>query len=110
MIARFRRMATVETGVACATCVLAPLTAAVAFAGFKPADRYPVGERPVDVVTGDLNRDGKSDLVVSNSVSTTFSLLRGKGNGRFRPAMDYRAGDPRIGTANWIAIGGSGAQ
>ena len=106
MTGNYRTVRTGSSAVAALSFAMALLAAAVAVAGFKPADHYPVGERPVEVVTGDLNRDGKSDLVVSNSVSNTFSLLRGKGNGRFRPAIDFRAAPAHIaGGALGIAIG-----
>jgi hypothetical protein len=40
MIAALRRMAMVKISLAFTTCALAVLAAAVAFAGFKPADHY----------------------------------------------------------------------
>lgn len=55
------------------------------------------GVGPWDVVTGDLNGDGKLDLVVGNggvpgSNQGSVSVLVGFGNGRFAPKVDYSTG------------------
>lgn len=54
--------------------------------GFDRAD-YTVGWNPVAVATGDVNRDGKADLVVSNLYSPSVSVLLGNGDGTFRNQM-----------------------
>ena len=38
------------------------------------------------MVLGDVNGDGKPDLVVANSGSNTVSVLLGNGNGTFQPS------------------------
>jgi hypothetical protein len=53
--------------------------------GFTPAPGSPVavGDAPTSVATGDLDADGRSDLVVANSGSNNVSVLLGNGSGRF---------------------------
>ena len=43
---------------------------------------YPSGGTPVKIVTADLNRDGKADVVALNS-NNVLSILLGNGNGTF---------------------------
>ena len=63
--------------------------ASVAFAGFEPPINYRVNPSPTAIVTGDFNRDGNVDLVVTGcgdrNCSTTGSVivLLGNGNGKF---------------------------
>src|SRR5262249_27241820 len=59
---------------------------------FAPAVRLPVGLRPESVVTGDLNNDGKQDVVVLNQgqfpdFTSSVSVLLANGDGSFRPAV-----------------------
>jgi serine/threonine protein kinase len=56
-----------------------------------PTD-YPVGRQPHTVAVGDFNRDGHLDLVVSNMKSNTISVLLGRGDGTFRPAVEQATG------------------
>jgi len=44
------------------------------------------------VAIGDLNKDGKTDLVVANSGSNTVSVMLGNGHGIFRPKRDFAVG------------------
>lgn len=59
--------------------------------GFRPKIDYPTGQRPQQVVIGDLTGDGKPDLATGNR-SDTVSVLTNKGNGTFEPPVGYRAG------------------
>lgn len=43
-----------------------------------------VGQGPTRVVAGDLNADGKTDLVVTNWTENSISILKGRPKGRFR--------------------------
>lgn len=47
---------------------------------------------PVDVALGDLDGDGKLDLIASNIESGSVSLLRGNGDGTFRTPVDVAIG------------------
>jgi hypothetical protein len=68
---------------------------------FSTPASYPVGLVPFAIATGDLNGDGKPDLVVPNQSSNTVSVLLGKGDGTFQTAMNFAgAGAPRS-----VAIG-----
>jgi hypothetical protein len=68
--------------------VVAPATAG----SFQAAVNYHVGSSPLSVVAGDLNGDGKTDLVVANRDSGNVSVLLGSGAGTFAPAVNYTAG------------------
>jgi hypothetical protein len=53
---------------------------------------FGVGSGPRDVAFGDLNGDGKADMVVSNSFSNSISILRNTSNGStisFASRADY---------------------
>src|SRR5262245_43577330 len=51
-----------------------------------------VGTSPVAITTGDFDNDGFLDLAVVNSFSGTVSLLKNKGNGKFKTADSYPVG------------------
>ena len=57
---------------------------------------YAVGGQPFAVAAGDVNGDGILDLAVCNANTTgtgnTVSVLIGKGNGTFKPAVNYPTG------------------
>jgi hypothetical protein len=73
---------------------------------FTSAKDYPAGgeDDPTKVVLGDLNDDGKLDIVTANFASSTVSVLLGKGNGTFAPKTDYPTGvgptTPALGDLN----------
>lgn len=48
---------------------------------------YFTGYAPASVATGDLNGDGKADLVVANASESSLAILLGNGNGTFQPAV-----------------------
>jgi len=69
-----------------------------------PALRYTAstltaGTMPETVESGDLNGDGKADLVVANYVSNTISVFLGKGSGTFAAKVDYAVGSNPHGLA-----------
>src|SRR6516225_2759200 len=53
---------------------------------------FDVGSHPRSVAVGDLNGDGKPDLVVANLQSNTVSVLLGAGGGAFAAKVDYPTG------------------
>src|SRR5205814_7011230 len=72
---------------------------------------YAVGVGPASVAVGDLNGDGKVDLVVANSQEGTVSVLLGNGDGTFQPARSFEAGGG--GGPVWVIvvdINGDGKQ
>jgi hypothetical protein len=63
---------------------------------FQPAANYPVQELALSIATGDFNGDGIPDLVTTNACGNSpncamgsASVLLGKGDGTFQPAVNY---------------------
>jgi hypothetical protein len=69
---------------------------------FRPANGSPIniGGRPNDIAVGDLNKDGKLDVVTCND-GETVTVLLGDGRGGFAPAP----GSPLKTAAHMIAVG-----
>jgi len=69
--------------------ISAPLVSAQTYT-FNRSD-YATGQGPETLAVGDFNGDGKMDVVVgnTNSQSNTVSVLLGKADGTFAPAVDY---------------------
>jgi uncharacterized protein (TIGR03437 family) len=59
---------------------------------FLASVNIPAGNAPADVITGDFNGDGKLDIVVSNTGSSSISVFLGIGNGSFRSRRDFVLG------------------
>ena len=57
------------------------------------------GGAPVALATGDLNGDGKLDLVVVNYKANTVSILLGNGEGTFQTQVEYATGNGPMGVA-----------
>lgn len=58
--------------------------------GFAPYSNYYTGGGPSGVALGDVNGDGRLDIVTANSVSNTASVLPGLTGGAFGFRTDYR--------------------
>ncbi|RMD71201.1 MAG: hypothetical protein D6818_08085, partial [Bacteroidetes bacterium] len=58
----------------------------VAFPHF-PEPLFGVGKNPATLVSADFDADGVVDLATANERSNDLSILLGKGDGTFRPAM-----------------------
>jgi hypothetical protein len=50
---------------------------------------FGVGDAPESVAVGDVNGDGKPDLVVANEGTNTVSVLLGAGDGQFGLRHDF---------------------
>ena len=67
--------------------------------GFSSTSTYVVGSNPRSVAIGDLNGDGKPDLVVANIGSDNVSILLGDGNGAFGTVNTLTVGDQPLSVA-----------
>jgi hypothetical protein len=84
--------------IACWVVSLATLTLLVGGAGvagaavprFSVPVKHRVGDQPVGMVAGNLNRDRKADLATVDLESATVSVLLGRGDGSFRKRIAYR--------------------
>ena len=71
---------------------------AIAAPLLKGSLQFDTGLNPYSVAIGDLNGDGKLDLVTANGSFNGVSVLLGNGNGTFATAVSYGTGsDPRSG-------------
>lgn len=70
-------------------------TSTTGIISFETKVDYPTGAGPCYVSIGDLNSDGKPDLAVSNSTSSTISVFKNtsiRGEISFAPKVDYATG------------------
>jgi hypothetical protein len=65
---------------------------------FAAKTDYACGANPWGVTLGDLNGDGRLDIVTSNSSADTVSVLLGNGDGTFAAKTDYAVGHNPIAT------------
>jgi len=60
---------------------------------------YPVGAGPAQLIVADFNGDHIPDLATVNSGSNTVSILINKGDGTFRPQLEFATGPGPVGLA-----------
>ncbi len=58
---------------------------------FESAVGYAAGQVPNAVISADVNRDGRADIIVANYLGHDVSVLLGNGLGGFNPANNYAA-------------------
>ena len=75
------------------------IVSGVAANGFLPGTSLATGAGPNTVLTGDLNSDGKTDLVVVHQTANTVGIFLGVGDGTFQPRSDYTVGTQPLGAA-----------
>jgi|GEM_PF-1666994 len=75
-----------STGQSSGVVTILPGTGTGAFG--TPAS-YEIGAQPESLVVGDLNGDGKPDLVTGDLFSVGISALTGNGDGTFRPRVGF---------------------
>jgi hypothetical protein len=68
------------------------VTNPIAVVSLSAPVNFPADTEPLSVKTADFNGDGKLDLVVANAGTDDVSVLLGKGDGTFEPAVNYSAG------------------
>lgn len=85
--------------VAAMVALTAPEPSLAQIISFGPGTEYPTGNGSQAVATWDINRDGKTDLVVADSEDNTVSLLFGNGDGSFSPRTFCPVGDAPVAVA-----------
>ena len=57
-----------------------------------PRSTTPPAGGPWSMAIGDVNGDGKTDVVTGNYAASTASVLLGNGDGTFKARVDYTIG------------------
>jgi Bacterial Ig-like domain (group 3)/FG-GAP-like repeat/FG-GAP repeat len=76
---------------------------------FRTAVAYDSGgNQPLSVAVGDVNADGKADVLMTNYGSNTVSVLLGNGDGTFQPAVIYNPSGGRAVSLAAADVNGDG--
>lgn len=59
---------------------------------FASVVNYPIGNAMAHMVSGDINGDGKIDIIAGCTIAKTLSILTGNGDGTFKTAVTVDAG------------------
>jgi hypothetical protein len=57
---------------------------------FQTRSDYATQQTPSAIVVGDLNRDGKSDLIIAYNFASQLSIYLGNGDGTLQSPVDYQ--------------------
>jgi uncharacterized repeat protein (TIGR01451 family) len=66
---------------------------------FQAQRTFTPGANPQGLALGDVNKDGKLDVVTANTDDNTISVLLGKGDGDLKPKTDFTTGDGPVSVA-----------
>ena len=80
------------TGYLPSSATLSETITAVSSNALGGASTFATDTGPGFVASGDFNSDGVADLAVTNAGGNSISVLIGKGDGTFQPAVNYPAG------------------
>jgi len=101
--AKALRRAALASGIAAAlvaaVAALVPVAAQAATFQFAPKAAYKTGSAPEALAAGDLNGDGKPDIVSANAFESNVSVLINKGDGTFAEQVGYPTGAVPTGVA-----------
>ena len=75
--------------------------------GFYYPSFYPAGDQPRSVALGYMDGDSDLDVVVTNALDDTFSVLLGNGDGTFAASTDFTAGQ-NPGAVSIVDLDGDG--
>src|SRR5437899_3093836 len=98
-LVRLSRLAPAFGGILVSLLCSVPPSMAQNPATFGPALTLTAGALPISVTTGDVNGDGKPDLIAVNTGSNTISVFLGAGDGTFGAKTDFPTGNVPHGVA-----------
>ncbi len=67
-----------------------------------------LGQKPWNVVVGDINRDGHLDLAVASDNAGSVSILQGNGDGTFKAVIYIPTGAQQVGSVTLADFDGDG--
>ena len=71
---------------------LVDLPSITALPSFAAKQDFATSTQPLSMTLGDVNGDGKLDIITANYIASTASVLLGNGNGTFGPKADFATG------------------
>lgn len=66
---------------------------------FNPVTHIALGKKPLTVITGDFNNDGRADIAATNFSSNTISVVLNRGRSRFFAPINSSGGNGPAGLA-----------